>query len=82
VAAWPVARKLGVAYAVFILINMLPPLAAGGLVSAGRVSSVLFPAFIWFASAVPRHHRAAWLVTFASMQAFIAALFYTWRPMY
>lgn len=81
-AAWPVARRLGLAYAVFILINMLPPLAAGGLVSAGRVSSVLFPAFIWFAGVVPRHHRAGWIATFAALQALVAALFYTWRPMY
>ena len=46
VPVWPVARRLGLAYAVFILINILPPLAAGGLLSAGRFSSVLFPAFI------------------------------------
>lgn len=81
-AAWPVARRLGIAYAVFILINILPPLAAGGLVSAGRVSSGLFPAFIWLAGAVPRQHRAGWIASFAALQAFVAALFYTWRPMY
>ena len=48
-AVWPVARKLGLAYAVFILIFILPPMAAGGLISAGRFSSVLFPAFLWLA---------------------------------
>ena len=48
-ATVPVARSLGLAYAVFILINILPPLAAGQLLSAGRFSSVLFPAFVWFA---------------------------------
>ena len=79
---WPVARRLGLAYAVFILINILPPLAAGGLISAGRLSSVLFPAFIWLAGAVPPRHRAGWIATFASIQAFNAALFYTWRPLY
>ena len=36
---------LGVAYAVFLLINILMPIADGGLLSAGRFSSVLFPAF-------------------------------------
>jgi hypothetical protein len=81
-AAWPVARKLGVAYAVFILVFMLPPLAAGGLISAGRFSSVLFPAFIWLASAVPPGHRPAWLASFAAFQALNAAMFYTWRPLY
>ena len=81
-AAWPVARQLGLAYAAFILVNILPPLADGGLLSAGRFSSVLFPAFIWFAGAVPRTHRYGWIVGFAALQALVAALFYTWRPLY
>jgi hypothetical protein len=81
-AAWPVARRLGLAYAVFILINILPPLANGGLLSAGRFSSVLFPAFVWFASAVPDRHRPAWLAGFMAIQALNAALFYTWRPLF
>lgn len=81
-AAWPVARRLGLAYAAFILINMLPPLAAGGLMSAGRFSSVLFPAFVWLASVVPERHRPAWLGSFMAVQAFGATLFYTWRPLY
>ena len=81
-AVWPVARKLGLAYAVFILIYMLPPMAAGGLISAGRFSSVLFPAFLWLAGAVPPRHRAAWIASFAAFQALNAAMFYTWRPLY
>jgi hypothetical protein len=79
---WPVARRLGIAYAAFILINLMPALAQGGLLSAGRLSSVLFPAFIWLASAVPARHCSAWVVTFAAIQAFNAALFYTWRPLF
>ena len=82
VAAWPVARRLGLAYAVFILVNILPPLAAGGMLSIGRFSSVLFPAFVWFAAAVPVRHRTAWLTTFMTVQAFGAALFYTWHELY
>jgi hypothetical protein len=82
VAAWPVARRLGVAYAVLILVNILPPLAAGGLLSAGRFSSVLFPAHIWFASVVPERHRTGWLAGFMAVQAFGAALFYTWHELY
>jgi hypothetical protein len=81
-ASWPVARRLGLAYAVFILINILPPLAAGGLLSAGRFSAVIFPAFIWFASAVPRRHQPAWLSGFVAIQALNAVLFYTWRPLF
>ncbi|HKP10888.1 MAG TPA: mannosyltransferase family protein, partial [Blastocatellia bacterium] len=80
-AVWPLARRFSIAYAVFILINILPPLSAGGLMSAGRFSSVLFPAFFWFASAVPAAHRAGWIAAFAAFEAFNAALFYTWRPL-
>jgi len=31
---------------------------------------------------VPLRRRAAWITTFAALQAFNAALFYTWRPLY
>ena len=79
---WPVARRLGMAYGLFMVINILPALANGGLLSTGRFSSVLFPAFIWLAVTVPSSHRAAWIASFAAMQAFGAALFYTWRPLF
>jgi hypothetical protein len=82
VAAWPVARRLGLSFAVFILVNILPPMAAGGLLSAGRFSSVLFPAFIWFASAIHERHRSIWLTSFMAFQALNAILFFTWRQMY
>jgi hypothetical protein len=81
-AAWPVARRLGLAYVVFMLANIVPPLAAGGLLSAGRFSSVIFPAFVWLAAAVRTTHWPAWLAAFAALQAFVAMLFYTWRPMF
>ena len=81
IPAWPVARRLGLAYAIFMLVNILPPLAAGGLLSAGRFSSVLFPAFIWLASVIADRHRSAWLTSFMALQALNAILFYTWREM-
>jgi hypothetical protein len=81
-AAVPVARRLGLAYAVFIVVNILPPMAAGGMLSVGRFSSVLFPAFIWFATAVPLRQRTGWLASFMAVQAFNAALFYTWRELF
>jgi hypothetical protein len=82
VATVPVARRFGLAYAVFILVNILPPMAAGGMLSVGRFSSVLFPAFIWFATVVPARQRSGWLASFMAMQAFNAALFYTWRELF
>lgn len=81
-AVWPVLRRLGLAYAAFIVVNIVPPLMAGGLLSAGRLTSVLFPVFLWLGAAVPDRHRSAWIATFASLQALCAALFYTWRPLY
>lgn len=81
-AVWPVWRRFGIALAAFILINILPPLASGGFLSAGRLSSVLFPAFVWLAGAVPPRQRTAWIAGFAMLQALNAALFYTWRPLF
>ncbi len=79
---WPVTRRLGLPYGLFMVINILPALANGGLLSAGRFSSVLFPSFIWLATAVPPNHRVAWIASFAALQAFGAVLFYTWRPLF
>jgi hypothetical protein len=79
---WPVARQMGVAYAVFMLANVVPALLMGGLLSAGRFSAVLFPAFIWLAQAIPAAQRPAWIASFAALQAYIAVLYYTWRPIF
>jgi hypothetical protein len=43
---------------------------------------VLFPAFVWLASVVPASQRSGWIASFAAVQAFNAALFYTWRPLF
>jgi hypothetical protein len=78
----PVWRRFGLPSAVFILVNLLPPLAAGGFLSTGRFSAVLFPAFVWLAAVVPDPHRPAWMGTFMAVQALNAALFYTWHEMF
>ena len=44
---WPVGRRLGLPYAVMLAVNVVPPLLMGGLISIGRVTAVLFPAFVW-----------------------------------
>ena len=81
-AVWPVYRRFGLPYAVMLLINLLPPMAAGGFLSIGRVTSVLFPAFLWLGAAIPARHRGAWVALFACLQGFAAVLFFTWRPLY
>jgi hypothetical protein len=81
-SVWPVFRRFGLPYAVLILINVLPPLAMGGLLSMGRVTAVIFPTFLWMGAAVPARHRAGWLIGFAMLQALCAIAFFTWRPLY
>jgi len=81
-AIWPVYRRFGLPYAVFILITVLPPMAAGGLLSMGRVTSILFPVFLWMGAAVPATHRTAWIALFACLQGFVAVMFFTWRPLF
>lgn len=82
VSAWGVFRRLGLAYAVMIVINVLPPLMMGGLLSMGRVTSVLFPTFIWLAAVLPVTQRFAWIAVFAALQSLCAILFFTWYPLY
>jgi hypothetical protein len=48
----------------------------------GRVTSVLFPVFLWLGAAVPARHRVAWIGLFALLQGFVAVMFFTWRPLY
>jgi len=79
VASIPIGMRLGWAYAVFILSNLLPPLMFGGFMSTGRLTATLFPLFIWLGAMT---RRATWAVIliFAMLQGLIAVLFYTWRP--
>jgi hypothetical protein len=81
-SVWPVFRRFGLPYAALILVNVLPPLAMGGLLSMGRVTAVIFPTFLWLGAAVPARHRTGWLIGFAMLQALCAIAFFTWRPLY
>ncbi len=82
VSVWPVFRRLGLPYAVMIVVNVVPPLTMGGLLSMGRVTSVLFPTFLWLAAVLPVTQRYAWIAVFAVLQALCAILFFTWCPLY
>ena len=79
---WPCARRFGLAYPVFVAINILPPLLMGGMMSIGRMTSVLFPAFLWLAATLSERQLQAVIVGFAMAQGLIAALFFTWRPVF
>ena len=82
VLTYPVFRKLGLAWGVFVLINLVPPLLAGGLLSTGRLTSTLFPLFLALAAVVPPRAVPGWAALFGIGQGFCAALFFSWRAMY
>ena len=79
---WPVFRRLGLAYAVFVLVNLVPPIFAGGALSMGRVTSTLFPIFVALAATVRPISIPAWVASFALLQGLVAALFFTWRELF
>lgn len=79
---WPVWRRLGPPWAAYLLLNVLPPLFAGGLLSMGRLTSTMFPLFLAFAAVLPPRAVPAVAALFGLLQGLAAALFYTWRDMY
>ncbi len=81
-AVWPIVRRFGLAYGILVAMAVLPPLISMGSVSLGRYTAPLFPIFLWLGAAVPPERRPYWVALFAAGQAFLAALFFTWRPPY
>jgi hypothetical protein len=79
---WPVFRRLGLAYAAFVLVNLVPPLLAGGALSMGRLTATLFPLFLALAASVPPRAVTPLITAFAIGQGLAAALFFTWRPLF
>jgi Gpi18-like mannosyltransferase len=79
---YPVFRRLGPAWGLFVLVNLIPPLLAGGLLSMGRLSATLFPLFLALAALVAPRNVPAWAALFGIAQGLCAALFFTWRDLY
>lgn len=79
---WPVTRRLGAAWAVFVLLNIVPPFLAGGVLSMGRITATLFPVFFGLAAVLPRRAVMPVATAFAIGQGLATALFYTWRPLF
>ena len=77
----PVWLRLGPAYGVFLLTNLVPPLVVGGVMSMGRLTATMFPLFLWLGARTggPTPNLT---VAFVMLQALAAVLFYTWRPLY
>ena len=79
---WPVTRRLGLAFGLFIVINVVPPMLAGGVLSMGRLTATLFPLFLALAALVPPRAIPPLVTAFAILQGLAAALFFTWRPLF
>jgi hypothetical protein len=79
---YPVFRRLGASWGVFVLLNLVPPLFAGGVLSMGRLTSTLFPLFLALAAIIPRRAAPAWSAAFGVAQGLCAALFFTWRELF
>jgi hypothetical protein len=82
VLALPIAVRLGLAYAAYILLTVFPPVLAGGWLSMARITAVLFPLYLYLGLTLPASTRTAVVVGFAILQALGTALFFTWRPFY
>jgi len=76
----PVSRRFGLAYGVWIAVNIFPPVAAHLFISLGRFISVLFPFFFWLAIRIPRQRLIRVASAFAACQAVLAIWFFLWRP--
>ncbi len=79
---YSVFRRVGPAWGAFVLVNLVPPLAAGGLLSMGRLTSTLFPLFFALAAVLPARAVPGWAAAFGIGQGFCAALFFTWRALF
>jgi Mannosyltransferase (PIG-V) len=82
-AAWsirPIARRVGLAYGLWIAVNIFPPVVAHLFMSLGRFVSVLFPFFFWLALRIPRDRVIRVAGAFAACQLVFAIWFFLWRP--
>ncbi len=80
--SWPVARHLGVASSAFVLVTVLPPLFMGGFLSMGRVTSTLFPIFIYLGWRVRGPALTHVLVATCGLQVALAIMHFTWRQVF
>jgi hypothetical protein len=76
----PISKRLGLAYGVWIAVNIFPPVAAHLFMSLGRFVSVLFPFFFWLAIRIPRERLMRVAAVFAACQTVLAIWFFLWRP--
>lgn len=75
-------RRLGAAYAFFMIANLWLPLSSGVFEGMGRYCSVLFPFFVWLGSIRSRVVFAAVLIVFVALYPLALGMFVTLRPLF
>lgn len=80
--SWPIARRFGWAWSAFLLVTVLPPLFMGGFLSMGRVTSTLFPVFIYLGLTVRGAALPQVLLASFGLQVVLAAMHFTWRQVF
>lgn len=80
--SWPIGRRLGWAWSAFLLVTVLPPLFMGGFLSMGRVTTTLFPMFIYFGWRLRRETLTHVLMVTFGLQVALAVMHFTWRQVY
>ena len=78
----PVTRRFGLAYGLWIVVNIFPPLAGHLFLSMGRFVSVLFPVFFWLAARIPTSRMWRVAGAFGAAQALFAVWFFLWRAVF
>jgi len=82
VMTWPVYRTMGMAWALYVILTIVPPMLAGGALSMGRLTSTLFPLFLALSAVISPRAAPNWAAAFALLQGLGVALFFTWRQLY
>ena len=80
--SWPIGRRLGWAWSAFLLVTVLPPLFMGGFLSMGRVTSTLFPVFIYMGWKLRGAALQHVLIASFGLQVALAVMHFTWRQVF
>ncbi|HTV01111.1 MAG TPA: mannosyltransferase family protein [Luteitalea sp.] len=80
--SWPLGRRFGWAWSAFLLVTVLPPLFMGGFLSMGRVTSTMFPMFIYLGWRARGMVLQQMLLVGFGLQVALAIMHFTWRQVY
>lgn len=80
--SWPIGRRLGWAWSAFLLVTVLPPLFMGGFLSMGRVTSTMFPLFIYLGWRLRGMALQQALIAGVGLQVALAMMHFTWRQVF